>query len=155
MDLVRLQARSGADAGARPRPALADEERSCRRPLDPEVAAALLEACGVRSVAAVQRCWVDCRPGEPRRQAALALMRDKWPGTRLPVERVFYFRWERREGAWRLDRACRALPNEWQELEEAEERAHEAARRARLGARAEAPRCAKLAELVAAALAEM
>ncbi|MEW5934346.1 MAG: hypothetical protein AB1816_12285 [Bacillota bacterium] len=154
MDLVRLQARRGADAGARPRPALADEERSCRRPLDAEVAAALLEACGVRGVAAIQRCWVDCRPSEPRRQAALALMRDRWPGTRVPVERVFYFRWERREGAWRLDRACRALPNEWQELEDAEERAREAARRARVRAGGEAPDRTGLAELVAAILDE-
>ncbi len=154
MDLVRLQARSGVDAGARPRPALADEERSCRRPLDPEVAAALLEAWGVRGVAAVQRCWVDCRPGEPRRQAVLALMWDKWPGTRLPVERVFCFRWERREGAWRLERACRALPNEWQELEEAEERAREAARRARWGVCTEGLDRGGLAELVAAILDE-
>ncbi|MBC7339734.1 MAG: hypothetical protein H5U04_07775 [Firmicutes bacterium] len=152
MDLVRLQARRGAGAGARARLVLADEECSCRRPLDAEVAAALLEACGVRGVAAVQRCWVDCRPGEPRRQAVLALMRDRWPGTRVPMEQVFYFRWRRGQGAWRLDRACRALPNEWQELEEAEERTREAARKARREAAALAR--TGLAELVAAALAE-
>lgn len=130
-------------------------ESACRRPLNPEDAAALLEASGVPGVAAVQRCWVDCRPGAARRQAVLALTKEKWPGTRMPVERIFYFRWERREGAWCLDGACRALPGEWHELEDAEERAREAARRARRRIREEAAGGGSLAALVAAALSEV
>lgn len=73
----------------------------------------------------------------------------------MSVERVFYFRWGRGENAWYLDGACRALPGERHELEEAEGRAREAARQVRQGMHAEAPGCAGLAELVAAALGEV
>lgn len=93
----------------------------CRRALDPELAEAVLAALGIRGQAV--RCWVDCQPGKPRRHAVLAVTREKWPGTHMHVERVFYLLPPRSGSGWRLDGSCRVMPTEWHELEEAEERA--------------------------------
>jgi len=119
------------------------ELRMCRRALDPERAEGILAALGIRGE--VARCWVDCRPGKPRRHAVLAATGERWPGTRVPVERVFYLLPPRGGSWWILDGSCRAMLSEWHELEEAEEQAR--ARRTKRGAGG------GLAELVEEALA--
>ena len=83
-------------------------QRACRRALEPGQAEAILAALGIRGE--VARCWVDCQPGKPRRHAVLAATGERWPGTRVPVERVFYLRHEK--GEWYLDASCRVMPNE-------------------------------------------
>lgn len=141
----------------------AGDERACRiafdleayrKPFELEDAAALLKALGVPGVTDIRQCWVECGSGEPKRQAVLAGTRETWPGTRLPVERVFYLR--SGGGHWVLEKSCRVLPNEWFELEEAEARIQEKRRQACRQAIREAANAgdlAGLAGLIAKALA--
>lgn len=95
-----------------------DEERACRRALDPEVAGALLRALGVDGFVRVKQCWVWHVPGLPRRQAVLVETAERWrvagEDTGVAVERVYYLR--AGEGGWYVDGTCRALPNELGEV---------------------------------------
>lgn len=90
------------------------EERRYRRPFDRRVAAALLEALGVRGVVSVTACWVGQDSWYRKSQYVCALCRDTWRfGGRdsgVPVERAF--RLVAVDGAWRLAGVARVLPNE-------------------------------------------